>query len=152
MVVRKRRKKNKLRGNRTHGKGNTKNKRGAGSRGGRGKAGARKHKKGMYREIIKKKPKLKPREKGIAINIDELDRIVEKLKKENKAEYSDEFVVIDGKKLGFEKILSRGVLTHKVKIINAKLSQKARKKILEGGSIIEEKLGEKKEKPGEKEA
>ncbi|MEM4368578.1 MAG: uL15m family ribosomal protein [Candidatus Anstonellales archaeon] len=39
MVVRKRKKKIKLRGNRTHGKGNTKNKRGKGSSGGKGNAG-----------------------------------------------------------------------------------------------------------------
>ncbi|MCX8166619.1 MAG: uL15 family ribosomal protein [Candidatus Micrarchaeota archaeon] len=39
MVVRRRKKKIKLRGNRTHGKGNTKNKRGKGSSGGKGNAG-----------------------------------------------------------------------------------------------------------------
>ena len=148
MVMRRRRKKNKLRGNRTHGKGNTKNKRGAGSRGGRGKAGARKHKKDKYREILKKKVRLKPKKKGIAINIDELDRIAERLRKENKAEYDGEFIIIDGKKLGFEKILSRGKLSHKVKIINTKISERAHKKILDSGSIIEgveeKKVNEKK--------
>ncbi len=152
MVVRKRKKKNKLRGKRTHGKGNTKNKRGGGSRGGRGKAGARKHKKGKYRGVLKKKVRLKPKRKDVAINIDELDRIAARLKKENKAEYYDEFIIIDGKKLGFGKILSRGRLTSKVKIINAKISERARRKILESGGLIEEALGEKKETPEEKKA
>ena len=152
MVVRKRKKKNKLRGNRTHGKGNTKNKRGGGSRGGRGKAGARKHKKDKYRGILKKKVRLKPKKKGRVINIDGLDKIAERLKKENKAEYDDGFIIIDGKKLGVEKILSRGKLTYKVKIINAKISERARKKILESGSIVEEILGEGKETTEEKKA
>ena len=48
MPERTRRKKNKLRGNRTHGKGNTKNHRGAGSKGGRGRAGSHKHKFSKY--------------------------------------------------------------------------------------------------------
>ncbi|MCD6247771.1 MAG: uL15 family ribosomal protein [Candidatus Diapherotrites archaeon] len=150
MTVRKRKKKNKLRGKRTHGKGNTKNKRGGGSRGGRGKAGARKHKKDKYSGILKKKARLKPKKKGRVIDIDELSRIAERLKKENKAEYDNEFIIIDGKKIGFEKILSRGKLTHRVKIINAKISERARRKILESGGLIEEMLGERKEMSGEK--
>ena len=59
MVVRKRRKKNKQRGERTHGHGNTKNKRGAGSRGGVGKAGSHKHKYSKYYDSFGKSGTLK---------------------------------------------------------------------------------------------
>ena len=59
MVVRRRKKKNKLRGQRTHGGGGTKNRRGAGCRGGVGKAGSHKHKFSKYYVEFGIKKKLK---------------------------------------------------------------------------------------------
>ncbi len=136
MVVRRRKKKNKLRGNRTHGKGNTKNKRGAGCRGGRGRAGSKKHKKMMFLREERKK-RLKPKRKGLALNLDELTKIVEKALAEGIATKEKGFVVIDGKKLGIEKILGRGEIKEKVKILNAKVSSRAKEKIEAAGGIIE---------------
>ena len=150
MVVRKRKKKNKLRGKRTHGKGNTKNKRGAGCKGGRGRAGSKKHKKMLYALVEGRKYRLKPKPKGKAITIEELNKIVEDLKKQKKVSYEGDYILIDGKALGFEKILARGVPEEKMKIINAKPSERAKNLLLDYGSVIEEVAEAKKEASSEK--
>jgi large subunit ribosomal protein L15 len=139
MVIRKRKKKNKLRGNRTHGKGNTKNKRGAGSRGGRGRAGSTRHKRMLFLTEEKKK-RLKPKKKLAAINLKELEKLLDKLESEKKLVLDNGLIVVDGKKLGFGKVLSRGNIKRKIKLINAKASEKAYEKIINaGGTIVENK-------------
>ncbi|MEM4662595.1 MAG: uL15m family ribosomal protein [Candidatus Diapherotrites archaeon] len=137
-MKRKRKKKEKLRGNRTHGKGNTKNKRGGGSRGGCGRAGSKKHKFMLFRDEEKEK-KLKPKEKVSAISIQHLEELINKLKETGKLESKDGYVVIDGKKLGFGKILSNGIVKSKMMIFNMAVSEKAREKILSAGGIIQDK-------------
>lgn len=136
MVIRKRRKKNKLRGNRTHGKGDTKRGRGGGSRGGRGKAGSKRHKKILFQNQPVKK-KLKAKEKPKTISIGKLNKKIKKMEKEEKI--SKENPTIDLKKLGFEKILSNGDIEYKVKIINAQATEKAKEKIEKAGGSIEKK-------------
>ena len=70
MVVRKRRKKNRMRGSRTHGCGGTKQKRGSGGRGGVGLAGGHKHKFSLYyADHFGEKSGLKPKDKGKAMPI-----------------------------------------------------------------------------------
>ena len=135
MVVRKPKKKNKLRGKRTHGKGNTKNKRGAGSRGGRGRAGSMKHKRMLFLKEEKKK-RLKPKKKGKAINLNELNMLVKRLEKKGKVVLDNGLITVDGKSLGFEKVLSRGDITKKIKLVNAKASAKARDKITKAGGLL----------------
>ena len=73
MTIRKRKKKNKLRGHRTHGKGDTKNHRGAGSRGGVGRAGSHKHKfTKYYGEFGTEKKKVAGKPIGPSINLDQI--------------------------------------------------------------------------------
>ncbi len=147
MVVRKRRKKNTLRGNRVHGKGDTKNKRGAGCRGGRGRAGSHKHKFTKYWKTFGKYGTLKVKKTLIGINISDLVEKLPKLVSAKKIEQEKGAYIIDGKKLKFDKILGRGKLTEQLIIKNLEVSQKAAEIIENAGGTIEkpkEKLTEKK--------
>lgn len=148
MVVRRRKKKIKLRGQRTHGKGNTKNRRGAGCRGGRGKAGSHKHKYSKYYLVFGTKRKLKPKRKERAINLDELNKEIEVWVREKKVEKEKGLLIIDGKKLGLEKILSVGNIDEKVLIRNLPVSKKAKEKIEKAGGIVEEEKSREKAKEG----
>ncbi|MEM4598349.1 MAG: uL15 family ribosomal protein [Candidatus Diapherotrites archaeon] len=134
-MIRRRKKKEKLRGHRTHGKGDTKNKRGGGSRGGCGRAGAKKHKFMLFRNEEPKK-RLKPKSKKVAISIRMLEKVVEKLKSSGKIELKDGYAIVDGKKLGFSRILSNGTVKTKFMILNAVPSKKAREKILSAGGVF----------------
>ncbi len=140
MSVRKRRKKDKQRGMRTHGKGNTKNSRGAGSRGGRGRAGSHKHKYSKYYADFGGKKAMKPAKKGKAINLSELENLVEVLVSRKKAEERDGKIFIDGKKAGISKILSRGIIKKRLVLKNIKASRKATEKIVKAGGTIAESI------------
>lgn len=135
MVVRKRKKLHGLRGSRTHGQGNTKNKRGAGSRGGRGKAGSHKHKFATYWKQFGTKITLKPKKEKRAISIEALNSIIER-KGEQDFEKKESLLLLDGKKLGFEKVLGTGKIEKKIFLLNAMASKQARKKIEEAGGKI----------------
>ncbi len=137
MVVRKRKKKNKLRGKRTHGKGNTKNKRGAGCRGGRGKAGSHKHKYSKYYTEFGVKKRLKPKTLQKKINLDELNELIPGLIEEKKVEVKGNEVLLERKNLEFEKILGKGEIDFKLHLIGIKVSENARKKIEGKGGKIE---------------
>jgi large subunit ribosomal protein L15 len=130
----KKKKKEKLRGKRSHGKGNTKNKRGAGCRGGRGKAGSKKHKFTKYYAEFGKKRKLKAKTQLNAINLSDINSLLEN----KKFEKENSFIVFDGIKTGYEKILSKGTLNEKILFKNIIASKKAIEKINESGSKIEE--------------
>ncbi len=135
MVVRQRKKKNRLRGQRSHGKGDTKNKRGAGCRGGRGNAGSKKHKRFNHMDRFGTKRKLKTKQlrrqrpELKVINLDDLNARLQKLEMQNKLEKEAGFVLVDGEKMDLDKLLSRGTLTFKVKVKNLGLSKKAIEKI-----------------------
>ena len=131
MVVRKRRKKNKLRGNRTHGKGNTKNKRGKGVKGGRGRAGSKKHKRNYY--TFDEKYKLKPIKKENTITLEKINDLVENKKLPEK----DGFFVFDGNEQNTEKVLGRGSLIYKVLFKNVKMSERTKEKITSSGGKVE---------------
>ena len=126
MVVRKRRRVNKLRGRRTHGAGDTKNRRGAGSRGGRGRAGSHKHKFSKYWMTFGMKRKLKAKRKLIAVNLQEIHKFL------------DEKGVLDGNAKGIGKILGKGELKKKIIARNVKVSGQAAEKIKAAGGKIEE--------------
>jgi len=133
MVVRKRRKKNKMRGNRMHGGGNTKNRRGSGNRGGVGRAGSHKHKFSKYWMTFGVKRTLKAKERPKAINLEEITRRTALWLAQGRATKDGGMVVLDGDVLGFEKVLGKGNVDEKIKIINAKASKGALKKILAKG-------------------
>ncbi len=141
MAVHKRRKKSRMRGTHTHGWGEKKHHRNAGSRGGHGKAGSGKrsdNKKpsfwkdtkyfGRYGFIMHG-----PKDKINAINVQWLDENADKLVKEGLASKEGNMIVIDLDKLGYNKILSNGKITKKLKIISKYASAGAAEKLKESG-------------------
>ncbi len=142
MVTRRIRKKNKLRGNRSHGKGDTKNKRGAGCRGGRGRAGSHKHKYSKYYDSFGKEPALKPKNTEKTINVEDISSIIEKLEKSKEIEKHGKMYVFDGIKTDIDKILGKGKITVPVKLVNIKASKSAIEKILEAGGDAGEEAEE----------
>ncbi|UCC33611.1 MAG: uL15 family ribosomal protein, partial [Candidatus Bathyarchaeota archaeon] len=109
----KKRKIRKKRGSRTHGYGIIGQHRGGGQRGGRGKAGGKKHK---WTHTVKYAPNrfgkhgFKPprRSESKAINIGELDEQVNELIISEKAKKSKGGVKVDLNALGYDKLLGRG--------------------------------------------
>ncbi len=152
MTVRKRRKKNKLRGHRTHGKGDTKNRRGAGSRGGRGRAGSHKHRfTKYYGHFGEEKKNVRGRAKGAALNLDQIEQFLPRWIAEGKAEKKGNEIVVDGKNAGFEKIVARGSLHTKVVFENVTASKKAAEKLKQSGSTVKGEKVEKEEASAKKE-
>lgn len=137
MVLRKKKKTNKLRGNRYHGKGNTKNRRGAGSRGGVGRAGSTKHKFSKYYVDFGTKIRLKPKEKGDSINLSELEKYLNTKLEKKLIEKNNDVFVVNGKKCGLGKILGRGNIAIKIEAINVKATQNAKDKIESLGGKIQ---------------
>lgn len=136
MTDRKRRKKNTLRGHRYHGAGNVKNRRGAGCRGGRGKAGSHKHKYVNYHEQFGKHGfiplKRKNSETSSEINLRKLaDMIIQ-----GKIPKDGEKYLLD-KTLGYDKILGQGNIEHSLHIKGIAVSSSAKEKIEKAGGIIE---------------
>jgi len=141
---RKRRKKNKLRGQRTMGAGGTKNRRGAGSRGGRGNAGHRKHKIATFMPLKEKKYRLKAGIKGKEITLENLNKIIDTLVAKGKVTKEGTKYIVD-KKSGYEKVLSQGNTEKEIVLkINASISA-VKKIIAAGGSFEYEKKGFEKE-------
>jgi large subunit ribosomal protein L15 len=137
-MAKKKKKFRKFRGKRTYGSGSHKKRRGAGSRGGRGKAGLHKHKwtytvkyapEHFGRRGFKRPPTVI--KKLRTINLKELDQLAEKLIKKKLVEEVEGKIKINLPKIGYEKVLGSGKLT-KPLIIEAKnFSDKAIKKIEE---------------------
>lgn len=135
MSSRKTKKVHKLRGHRSRGRGNVKNRRGSGNRGGRGNAGLHKHKWtytvkydkdhfgacGFVRHVNAEKPK--------TLNVWELNALISNGKIAKKGEmYSYEF---DGK------ILGSGEINYPIHIKAKSFTEKAIKKIEAAGGKIE---------------
>jgi len=122
---RKRNKKNKLRGHRTHGVGNTKNRRGSGCQGGVGRAGSSKHKKmPLAYDFGKHGFVRKNTAQYIRIDLNALN----KMALQGKTNFD-----FDNK----TKILGDGVIEVAVTIKNAKATEKAKQKIIQAGGQIE---------------
>lgn len=137
MVVRRRKKTNKVRGKRHHGKGNTKNRRGSGIRGGRGKAGSHKHKYSKYYTEFGVKKRLKAKVKGDSVNLADLEKYLNKKLEKKLIEKNNDVFVVDGKKCGLSKILGRGETKIKVEAVNVKAAEKAKEKLEELGGKLE---------------
>jgi len=135
MVVHRRKKILKKRGSRTQGYGSHKKHRGGGSRGGRGKAGRKKHKKSWVMRYqpdyfgkrgFKIPPKAKKEIKAITLR--DVDILAKKLNKNE----------INLSELGYDKVLSTGNLTQPLTIKAKKFVEKAKQKIESmGGKAIE---------------
>jgi large subunit ribosomal protein L15 len=127
MVVRNEKRKRKYFGSRRWGVGNIKNARGAGDRGGVGKGG-RKHKwtliTAKFPETISKKGFVRwnpTKDRNKEITLDRINALVSKSSDKSKIELKD------------YKVLSNGVLGHKVTVRAAAFSKKAAEKIKSAG-------------------
>jgi large subunit ribosomal protein L15 len=157
MAINKRSKKSRQRGSWTHGWGEKKKHRGAGSRGGFGNAGSGKradsNKPCFWHDrlyLSKQGFVSKTRTPHtFAINIGMLDQLLKRLVSEKKVEEKNGVYEIDGEKIGFNKLLSTGYTDKKMIIKIDQASPKAVEKIQEaGGNVI---LAEKKPAPIKKE-
>ncbi len=130
MVIRRQKKSIRQAGQRTR-HGNKKNWRGKGSRGGKGRAGSQKQKRNTYQHLFGEKVRLRRQSpKPNAINLRDLDVLLpqwieEKLVEKNK----DGQFVVDGKKVGIQKILGSGQIENEYVFVNIKLTKKATDKI-----------------------
>ncbi|MBI5554197.1 MAG: uL15 family ribosomal protein [Candidatus Diapherotrites archaeon] len=141
-MLRKRKKKEKLRGQRTHGKGDTKNRRGAGSRGGRGRAGSHKHKFSLYwKDFVKgHKIRLKPKSSEKTISLEQLQEILPRLLAQKKAVQQGSRVLLDGHQLEFTKVLSTGTVQVPLQLTNIRVTPKAKEKIKAAGGSVGETI------------
>lgn len=143
-MIRKTRKINKMRGSRSIGGGCTKKRRGAGHKGGRGKAGMGKH---HWTWTIKNDPNhfgkygfkrpQKMLKKSNPVNLSYLDDNSEKLLAEGIATKEGDVIVIDVTDLGYDKVLGKGNILKPLKIKSPTFSASAEDKIREvGGEAI----------------
>jgi len=137
----KKRKVRKKRGSRTHGYGQVGQHRGGGQRGGHGKAGFHKHK---WTYTVKYDPdrfgkhgfKRPIRKEVSAINVGKLDEQIESLLDSKQTEKTKEGIKVYLNRLGFDKLLGKGKVTHPLIIQVDSCSKSAAKKIEEAGGQI----------------
>lgn len=134
----------KFRGSRTCGGGTHKNRRGAGNRGGRGRAGGCKHHfvRAMMRGYSYGKHGFKLPDgvsKDVSIvNVGELDELASYLVEEGLAEVKDGAYHINLENLGIEKVLGSGRVMKNLVVTSEGFSVSAREKIGNaGGSCID---------------
>ena len=134
----------KFRGKRSFGGGTHKNRRGGGSRGGRGNAGTCKHHfvRSMQRGLSFgkhgfKRPQCTASDKVI-VNIGELDEAIEQLVADKFAEKKGNEYHIDLGKLDIEKVLGTGSVSKSLFITASEFSSVARQKIeaAKGNAIV----------------
>ncbi|MDN7012357.1 50S ribosomal protein L15 [Methanoculleus sp. FWC-SCC3] len=131
-------KRSKYRGSRTCGGGTHKNRRGAGNRGGRGRAGQRDHRFSHFYlkgEIANGKHGFinKTSVPVSALDVGEIDQMAEALLREGLATQEGDIIALDAAELGIEKVLGGGRVTHKMSISAREFSERARAKIEEMG-------------------
>lgn len=139
-MAQKQRKIRKKLGQRTGGHGSHKKNRGAGNRGGTGKAGGLK---GKYTYITKTNPRYfgrygfklpsKVRTVYTSINVGELDEKAEQLVKEGKARKGKKGIEVDVEALGYEKVLGKGKVNKALVVRAPRFSGSAEKKLEEAG-------------------
>ncbi|HOP66464.1 MAG TPA: uL15m family ribosomal protein [Methanoregulaceae archaeon] len=135
-------KRSKFRGSRTCGGGTHKNRRGAGNRGGRGRAGHRDHRFShylLYGEIHNGKHgfvnQTSQREKALSVGV--LDQMAGTLVDEGKASREGDVIVINAEQIGIDKILGSGKVTQKMNISARSFSEQAKVKIEAlGGQVL----------------
>ena len=139
-------KKRRQRGSRTHGGGTTKNRRGAGNRGGRGRAGRSKHEFHNYEPVGKHGFKRPPsvQETVLTVDLRTLDENAPIYAAEGRAEETDfgyridaRTVVKDGHEADRVKVLGTGQLRNQLEITADDFSDSAIEAIeTQGGSAI----------------
>ena len=139
MVVRRRKKVRKMRGSKTHGYGSKKKHRGKGSKGGKGFAGSKDHKRQMVLQMDPEHfgkrgfkrgfyPSLKrKRERERVITLRELDKLAEK-------EGKDEINLLE---YGYKRVIAGGNVTRALRIKVERITERAREKIESAGGSVE---------------
>jgi large subunit ribosomal protein L15 len=135
-------KRTKYRGSRTCGGGTHKNRRGAGNRGGRGRAGQQQ---GRYTHFLllgelaygKHGFVRKQTAPNRVLDVGQLDEMADDLVDRGLASREGDAVVIDADQIGIDKILGGGKVTQKMNISARAFSENARTKIEEKGGQIE---------------
>lgn len=131
-------KRSKYRGSRTCGGGTHKNRRGAGNKGGKGRAGHRDHMhthywlagefhNGKHGFVQKNSARLR------VIDVGKLDQMADDLLASGAATLEGDIITIDAEQIGIDKILGGGKITHKLNITAGEFSESARSKIEESG-------------------
>ncbi|MDR0913471.1 MAG: 50S ribosomal protein L15 [Methanobrevibacter sp.] len=139
-MIRTKRKITKLRGSRSNGGGCTKKRRGAGHKGGKGRAGGKKH---HWTWVVKFDPDRFgkhgfKRNKSIVkksnpVNLDYLNVNSQELLKKGIASKEGDSIVIDVTDLGFNKVLAKGNLSIPLTIKSPSFSTSAQEKIENAG-------------------
>ncbi len=128
-------KRSKYRGSRTCGGGTHKNRRGAGNRGGRGRAGINAHHfvkwyKEMGGRVFGKNGFCNQTETEVtAIDVGTLDQIIPSLLAQGIAKQEGDAVVINAADMGIDKVLGSGRVTKKINISAPAFSESAKAKI-----------------------
>ncbi len=140
MVTNRRKKVVKYRGQTSHGCGHHKKRRGAGSRGGRGRAGSGKRAGHKKYGIVLGRHGFIPRRSfgaGQAINLSYFteNRLLQ-LVKEGEISKKDDVYQVNLNQLGYDKLLSTGVITVKVAFIVKYCSKKASEKVSSTGGNV----------------
>lgn len=68
-----------------------------------------------------------------AINVGELDERLDELLRQGIAKREEERIVVDVRKLGFERVLGGGVITHPLEVIAKEFVESAKRKLDEAG-------------------
>jgi large subunit ribosomal protein L15 len=134
-------KRSKYRGSRTCGGGTHKNRRGAGNRGGRGRAGQRDHRFTHFHqrgEIANGKHGFvcKTSVSVSALDIGTIDQMVDMLLNEGIASREGDFIALDATELGIDKVLGGGKVTHQLSISARDFSERAREKVEKMGGQV----------------
>lgn len=129
-----------IRGTRTCGGGSHKKRRGSGSRGGVGNAGAYSHHvvRSLKMGIIKGmhiSHQHKRHDEG-TLNIGILEEMLEELIREGKAEEKADGIYLDVTELGIEKILGKGKVTKKLMLTANAVTETAKGKIESAGGTV----------------
>lgn len=129
-----------IRGTRTCGGGSHKKRRGKGSRGGVGNAGAHSHhvvrslKRGIIKGIHISLQHNRHDEK--VLNIGKLEEMLEDLIREGTAEEKAEGIYLDVSELGIQKILGKGKVTKKLMLTANAVTETAKAKIESAGGTV----------------
>jgi len=132
-----------IRGTRTCGGGSHKKRRGSGSKGGVGNAGAydvhivRSLKQGLRKGHNASPTFVYRRTEEASLNLGELDELLGDLVCAGKAEQRAEGVYLDAEALGIQKVLGKGAIRQKVLLKVAKISKIAQEKIERAGGRVE---------------
>ena len=131
-------KRSKDRGSRTCGGGTHKNRRGAGNRGGRGRAGINAHH--FVRYYLKEGPVFgkngfsNPTTTHVkAVDIGTIDQMIPSLIQQGLAKEEGGKVILNAADMGIDKILGSGRVTHKIQVSAGSFSEQAKVKIESSG-------------------